>query len=136
MTRVYKIEDSFAQCFEMGRKSRKWIWSAGFSNTSADSSRRPGTHNFVGTLHGGYSQVKSPLELGCQDLSHSHTLPLSIYQYFVTQYTQSTDYRGSLPLINIQIMSYKKRQTQNKNKVEKNLGEKRQHRVGWVTEHS
>ena len=31
----------------MGRKCRKWIWDAGFSETSADPLRRPGTHVFV-----------------------------------------------------------------------------------------
>ena len=48
--RVHKIEHGFAQCFQMGRKCRKRIWDAGFSGTTADPPRRPGTHDFVGTL--------------------------------------------------------------------------------------
>ena len=46
----HKIEHGFAQCFQIGRKCRRWIWGAGFSRTSADPPRRPGTHDFVGTL--------------------------------------------------------------------------------------
>jgi len=44
---IHKIEHGFAQCFQMGRKCRKWIWDAAFSKTSADLPRRPGTHKFV-----------------------------------------------------------------------------------------
>jgi len=44
---IHKIEHGFAQCFQMGRERRKWIWDAGFSKTSADPLRRPGTHVFV-----------------------------------------------------------------------------------------
>jgi len=44
---IHKIEHVFAQCFQMGGKCRKWLWDAGFSKTSADPLRRPGTHDFV-----------------------------------------------------------------------------------------
>jgi len=44
---IHKIKHGFGQSFQMGRKCQKWIWDAGFSETSADPPRRPGMHYFV-----------------------------------------------------------------------------------------